>query len=113
MRRWSPAAGAAEELHPYWVALTTRGTIGLPTARLRCGSSGDAAERRSCDVGVGPEASAICRVNWSAQTHPLYARWLAIGRRVEVAADLEQVRVTCDGVEVARHARSGSSSDDH
>ncbi|WP_189135569.1 IS21 family transposase [Wenjunlia tyrosinilytica] len=31
---------------------------------------------------------------------------LAIGRRVEVAADLEQVLVTCDGVEVARHARS-------
>lgn len=31
---------------------------------------------------------------------------LAIGRHVEVAADLEQVLVTCDGVEVARHARS-------
>jgi transposase len=31
---------------------------------------------------------------------------VAIGRRVEVAADLDQVLVTCDGVEVARHARS-------
>lgn len=31
---------------------------------------------------------------------------LAIGRRIEVAADLDQVLVTCDGVEVARHARS-------
>lgn len=30
---------------------------------------------------------------------------LAIVRRVEVAADLDQVLVTCDGVEVARHAR--------
>lgn len=29
----------------------------------------------------------------------------AIGRRVEVVADLDQVQVTCDGVEVARHAR--------
>ncbi|GAA1204614.1 IS21-like element ISMbo1 family transposase [Pseudonocardia alaniniphila] len=28
-----------------------------------------------------------------------------IGRRVELVADLEQVVVTCDGVEVARHAR--------
>lgn len=28
-----------------------------------------------------------------------------IGRRVELAADLEQVVVTCDGVEVARHLR--------
>ncbi|MET9117574.1 DEAD/DEAH box helicase family protein [Streptomyces longwoodensis] len=31
---------------------------------------------------------------------------LAVGRRIEVAADLDQVLVTCDGVEVARHARS-------
>ncbi|MDQ1051731.1 hypothetical protein QFZ76_009967 [Streptomyces sp. V4I2] len=28
---------------------------------------------------------------------------LAVGRRVEVAADLDQVLVTCDGVEAARH----------
>ena len=28
-----------------------------------------------------------------------------IGRRVELTADLEQVVVTCDGVEVARHQR--------
>jgi hypothetical protein len=28
-----------------------------------------------------------------------------IGRRVEVAADLEQVTVTCQGQQVARHAR--------
>lgn len=28
-----------------------------------------------------------------------------IGRRVDLAADLEQVVVTCDGVEVARHQR--------
>ncbi|HEU0040899.1 MAG TPA: hypothetical protein VFQ15_00980 [Jiangellaceae bacterium] len=28
-----------------------------------------------------------------------------IGRRVELAADLEQVVVTCDGLEVARHPR--------
>ncbi len=31
---------------------------------------------------------------------------LALGRRVQVVADLDQVLVTCDGVEVARHARS-------
>ncbi|GGY88558.1 hypothetical protein GCM10010365_03270 [Streptomyces poonensis] len=31
---------------------------------------------------------------------------LAVGRRIEVAADLDQVLVACDGVEVARHARS-------
>ncbi|MFE6555716.1 IS21 family transposase [Streptomyces sp. NPDC057746] len=31
---------------------------------------------------------------------------LAVGRRIEVAADLDQVLVTCDGVEVARHACS-------
>jgi hypothetical protein len=31
---------------------------------------------------------------------------LAIGRRVVVAANLEQVLVTFDGVEVARYARS-------
>jgi hypothetical protein len=31
---------------------------------------------------------------------------LAVGRRIEVAADLDQVLATCDGVEVARHARS-------
>ncbi|MFB6555545.1 hypothetical protein [Streptomyces sp. NPDC056405] len=31
---------------------------------------------------------------------------LAVGRRIEVAADLDQVLVTCDGVEVARRARS-------
>ena len=30
---------------------------------------------------------------------------LAVGRRIEVAAKLDQVLVTCDGVEVARHAR--------
>ncbi|KWW97535.1 transposase [Carbonactinospora thermoautotrophica] len=30
---------------------------------------------------------------------------VAIGRRVEVVADLDQVQATCDGVEVARHAR--------
>ncbi|MFC5149910.1 Mu transposase domain-containing protein [Streptomyces aureoversilis] len=30
---------------------------------------------------------------------------LAVGRRVEVAADLDQVLVTCDGTEVARHTR--------
>ncbi|MER5385560.1 hypothetical protein ABT040_35810 [Streptomyces sp. NPDC002688] len=30
---------------------------------------------------------------------------LAVGRRIEVAAALDQVLVTCDGVEVARHAR--------
>jgi transposase len=29
----------------------------------------------------------------------------AVGRRVQVAADLEQVAVTCDNTEVARHAR--------
>jgi transposase len=29
----------------------------------------------------------------------------AVGRRIEVAADLDQVLVTCSGVEVARHAR--------
>nr|WSZ98192.1 hypothetical protein OH820_23225 [Streptomyces sp. NBC_00857] len=31
---------------------------------------------------------------------------LAVGRRIEVAADLDQALVTCGGVEVARHARS-------
>ena len=31
-----------------------------------------------------------------------------IGRRVDLAADLEQVVVTCDGVEVARHPRCGA-----
>ncbi|MEH0510028.1 hypothetical protein QA942_24245 [Streptomyces sp. B21-106] len=31
---------------------------------------------------------------------------LAVGRRIEVAAKLDQVLVTCDGVEVACHARS-------
>ncbi|MGW7529068.1 Mu transposase domain-containing protein [Streptomyces sp. NPDC054783] len=31
---------------------------------------------------------------------------VAVGRRIEVAADLDQVLVTCDGVEVARHAHS-------
>ncbi|MEU0428731.1 hypothetical protein ABZ235_35085 [Streptomyces canus] len=31
---------------------------------------------------------------------------LAVGRGIEVAAKLDQVLVTCDGVEVARHARS-------
>lgn len=36
-----------------------------------------------------------------SSVHPL-----TVGRRVEVAADLDQVLVTCDGVEVARHARS-------
>ncbi|MFI9724618.1 IS21 family transposase [Streptomyces sp. NPDC052396] len=30
---------------------------------------------------------------------------LAVGRRVEVTADLDQVLVTCDGTEVARHTR--------
>lgn len=31
---------------------------------------------------------------------------LAVGRRIEVAADLGQVLVTCEGAEVTRHARS-------
>lgn len=31
---------------------------------------------------------------------------LAIGRRIEVSADLDQVLATCEGVEVARHVRS-------
>lgn len=31
---------------------------------------------------------------------------LAVGRRIEVTADPDQVLVTCDGVEAARHARS-------
>lgn len=30
---------------------------------------------------------------------------LAVGRRVDVAADLDQVLVGCDGTEVARHTR--------
>ncbi|MFE1785469.1 IS21 family transposase [Streptomyces sp. NPDC059506] len=30
---------------------------------------------------------------------------LAVGRRIEVSADLDQVLASCDGVEVARHAR--------
>ncbi|WP_425548764.1 Mu transposase domain-containing protein [Amycolatopsis ultiminotia] len=29
----------------------------------------------------------------------------AIGRRVQISADLDQVRATCDGTEIARHAR--------
>ncbi|WP_374684125.1 Mu transposase domain-containing protein [Streptomyces sp. RO-S4] len=33
---------------------------------------------------------------------------LAVGRRVEVVADLGLVLVTCDGVEAARHARSSA-----
>lgn len=37
---------------------------------------------------------------------------MAIGR-VEVAADMDQVLVTCDGVEVARHAQLGQASDHH
>jgi hypothetical protein len=59
----------------------------------RAWSSGPAANwrRRSC--------SGAC--TWDYSVHPL-----AVSRRIEVAAHPGQVLVSCDGVEVARHAGS-------
>jgi hypothetical protein len=43
---------------------------------------------------------------WKASLRLPSVHPLAVGRRIEVAADLDQVLVTCDGVEVRRHTRS-------
>jgi hypothetical protein len=82
---------------------------------LRCRPSDRVAEDRAAMMALPPvlpdpawrEARRLGRDHWvrvgtcDYSVHPR-----AIGRRVEVRMDLDEVVVTCAGVEVARHARS-------